>query len=135
LGLGSVPVPHVGERGVALPAVADHCRSGFHVGLDETRERGTRGIGNHLQPDPSRSAAPDLDGAHDERAVAQLTPAAKSFLVADVGLIDLNLANQAFAVGAEHGSAQLVEHRPRGLVPADAELTLELAPTSPACAW
>jgi len=44
----------------------------------------------------------------------------------DEALVNLHLLDQMLAFGVDHGPAQLVQHRPRRLAPAEPELALQL---------
>src|SRR5215472_18856695 len=124
--LGAVPIAHAAQRGVALPAITADDRPKLDVPLDEATQGGRRRVAHDLQPDPPRATAANLDGADDQRALAELAPTSKSFLVTDKGLIHFNFVSQRLSVGPAHGSAQLLEHRPGRFVPPDPQLALEL---------
>src|SRR5712691_3383748 len=124
--LWAVPVAHADQRRVALPAIGEDDRPGLDVPLHEATQGGGRRVAHDLQPDPPRAAAADLDGAHDQRALAELATTSKSFLVTDKGLIDFNFVPQRLSLGPAHGPAQLMEHRPGRFVAPDPQLTLQL---------
>src|SRR5260370_31075854 len=70
----SVPVTLLREGVVASPAVSDHDRSRSHVRSHEAGQRPGRDVGNHLEAYHSRSFAPDLYRAHNDRLGKSVSP-------------------------------------------------------------
>jgi hypothetical protein len=105
-----------------------HHGVGLHDGAHETAQRVGGEIGDDGQAQAPRALAAQLDrGGNDRLAGVGLAPGAAAFLdAADVEVIDLDGTHKRVALGRDHGPAQLVQHQPRRLVAADAELTLEL---------
>jgi len=78
-----------------------------------------------LQADPSGASAADLHGHDNQRLDTVLAPASQpGFVTADEALVDLDRPGQRLTLWVDHRPTQLVQHRPRRLVPLDAELTL-----------
>jgi hypothetical protein len=65
-----------------------------------------------------------LGGDDDERLVLCLPTNDADFLAASKGFVHLDHAIQPIPTGAHHGAAQLMQHRPGGLVTAQAEHAL-----------
>src|SRR5436190_7346120 len=125
-------VPELAHAAVAPPGVGVHDRAGGGRGLDERAQRVPGGVLEDRQAQASRAAAADLDGDPDERLLAALAAARKAFLVAaQEELVDLDLALERLALGGDHRATQLVQHRPRRLMTAEPELTLQLPGRDP----
>ncbi len=102
---------------------------------DELRDEHGRGLPHAfdrleraLRPEEgARAAAADLDLDPAQGLLAALAPAFEPFFAAaEEELIDLDLIAEQRAFGRDHGAAQLLEHRPCGLVSREAELALQL---------
>jgi hypothetical protein len=61
----------------------------------------------------------------DNGLVLGLTPTLSRFRAADIGLVNLDLAEEAIAAGADHCAAQLMKPGPGGLVAAQAKHPLQ----------
>ena len=117
----------LGERSVGLQPVGVHDRSRLGGGLGEREQRRPRRVGQDCQAQAPGATAADLDRHAAEGLLPALAPAFEPFFVAaEEELVDLDLAREQGAFGGDHRGAQLVQHRPRGLVSTDAELALKL---------
>jgi hypothetical protein len=119
-------ISHPRQRQVSLPAISDHNRSGFDVLSDKSRQRGTRCIEYHTEADSSGRPPADFDSSDNQSFILQLAPPAQAcFRPAHIGLVNFDLPPQSFSVGPNHGSPQLLQHRPCRFI-ADAQLALQL---------
>jgi hypothetical protein len=111
-----------GQPVIALVVVGPDVASGFDVTPDEALQRGSSIVRNDLQPNTTGLVVADqLDGADDgdlANGAATLTAADRLVLSAIRyrGLVDLNISIEREARGIDHGTAQLVEQQPGGLV-------------------
>ena len=81
--------------------------------------------GDVLEPDtPESLGILDLDGDRDDRLGLGLAPLTAALHPADVPLVNLDVTRQPFAARTDHDHAIAVEHRPRGLVGAEPERSL-----------
>lgn len=124
---GAMPVAQVGEGEIPRPAIRPDDRAPLDLGGDEAGQRPARGVRDHLQPDPARRPAADLHRGDDQSLGEPLTPTPQpGFRAADIRFIHLDRRLQGLAVRADRGAAQLLKHRPGGLVAVDPQLALEL---------
>jgi hypothetical protein len=127
LGAATVVVAVLGEHAVGLQPVGVYDRAGRRRGLGERHQRGAQGIGQDSQAQSARALPPDLDRDPAQRLLAALAAAFEPLLVpADIELVDLDLLAQQGALGRDHRPAQLLQDQPRGLIPREAELALQL---------
>ena len=81
------------QSGVALPPVGVHGRAGCDGRSDERGQRVAGGVGQNLQPQPSRASAASLDGDPDDRlAVALAAAAPPGMATSDKGFVDFDRA-------------------------------------------
>ena len=123
---GAMPEAHARQRRVGAPAIRQDEGAGRDVALDESRQRGSRGIRHDLEAHPAGGLPPHFDRAHNQRLLQELAAPLQACLrTAQVGFVDLDLVLERFPLGVHHGPAQLVQECPRRLV-ADPELALQL---------
>src|SRR5436305_13771481 len=84
------------------PGIGDDCRAGFDVVGDERMQRGSRGIGQNANPNPSVATRLVNLNRNANKGFLTPSPAAgqSGLLAADVGLVDLHGASQAASSGA-----------------------------------
>jgi len=119
-------VAGVVEAVLGLPAVGAHRRAGLDRLADEGHEAGRGAVGDVAQPSTAEAARTvhlHRDG-HD-RLRLRLPARHAGLLAADVTLVDLDIAGEAVAVGAHHRRAQPMQHRPRGLIAAQPQHSLQ----------
>lgn len=75
LGARTMAISHRREGGVTRPAIGKDDRIPLDVCLHETRQRGARGVRNHLEADSPRGLTAYLDGRHHQRLVEKLSAA------------------------------------------------------------
>jgi hypothetical protein len=102
-----------------------HDGAGFDDVLHKAGQGCGRGVLDDLHPKSSGTGAADLDRHKGFGAV--LAPAAQlSVQSADEALVDLDSLGERGALGVDHGAAELLQHHPGRLVPANCELPLQL---------
>lgn len=99
---------------------------------DVLLENGGHGVRSEVREDhhadTARALAPPFNGYKNRNGapILQLsTPFDSRLRPADPGVVDLDLAVERLARRIDHGPAQLMEHHPRGFIPAESELALE----------
>lgn len=128
LGSGPVVAASFGKPRVTHPAVRVDDGARGDIRHHEGFQGLGRGVVDDLHADPAGSLAPHFNGhchLHRGGNVASPSPSA-GFAAADLALIDLDLTGQQAPFGRDHGPAQLVEHRPRGLIATQTKLALQL---------
>ncbi len=127
LGTAPVVIAVLGQDAVGLQAVGVHDRAGLGGCLGEVAQRGCGGVGEHLEAQAPGAVAADLDRDSDQHLLSALAPASEAFFVAaEEELVDLDHALEQLTLRGDHRAAQLLEDQPRGLIPRQAELALEL---------
>lgn len=103
--------------------------------LDELDHRRLFDIRNDGHPHTTRSVSPFFYRHQDEGGLSSFelpTPSQPRLRPADPGVIDLHLTLQGLPGRIDHGAPELVEHQPRGLVPAHGQLPLQQQRRDPA---
>ena len=93
--------------------------------LGEADETLRRGILGPVEADSPSSGAPNLGGHRDESLLADVTPSPAPLHTSDEGLVHLDLTLQPVTAWPDHGPANLMKPRPRGLVTPKAEDALK----------
>jgi hypothetical protein len=109
-------------------AIGVNRRAGCEVLLHEGRQRCGFEVGNHRHPEPPRRCAPLLDGNYHQGGAAPSQLAASSqarLRPSDPGIIDFHFTVQRLTRSIDHCASQLVQQHPRGLIPAEPQLSLE----------
>src|SRR5712692_9542098 len=117
------------DSSVASPAVSVNDRSRLDGGCDEPLKIGSVSSVDPLHTDTTDASAVFL-GGNRNKALARRSSATNAastlpFMTAHVGLIDLDASRQTFPPRTDHGSPQLVQPRPRGLIAAQTQHALE----------
>ena len=112
--------------------VGAHGRPGGDALGHEVAERVGGGVVDDLHADAPGAGAADLNG-HDDQCLDALLAATPEprLVAADEALVDLDSPGERLPLGIDHGATQLVEHRPRRLVPLQPELALQLQGRDP----
>ncbi len=128
----TVLVAVLGEHAIGLQPVGVHDRAGRCGRLREVQQRGSRGIGQDGQPQPSGALAANFDRDAPERLLAALAPALEAcFVTTEEELVDLDLVRERRALGRDHRAAQLLQDQPRRLIAREPELALQLLGRDP----
>ena len=128
LGPWPVVVAPFGKPCVAHPAVRVDDGARGDICHDKGFQGVGRGVVDDLHADPPGFLAPDFNGHWHfcrGRDVASSSLSA-GLGTANLALIDFDFPGQQTSLGRDHGPAQFVEHRPRGLVATQAKLALQL---------
>src|SRR5208282_2398918 len=121
----AVIVVLLGQALIAIPSVGTHIRPRFDSVLDKRDQAGRGNIFDTPEPHPSEALGhKQFNGdGHGE-----FTFPAASLLgllnASDVSLIDLDRPAELFAAWTYHGRTQLAQHRPGGLIAAQAQQPL-----------
>lgn len=128
LGPWPVVVAFLGKPCVAHPSIRVDDGARDHIGHHEGLQGFSRGVVDDLHADPPRALAPDFNGhCYLCRGGNVASSALAAGLgTADLAFIDFDFTGQQASLGRDHGPAQFVEHRPRGLISTQAKLSLQL---------
>jgi len=127
-----VSVSHCGEPGVAHPAIRSHLTAGLHRILHKGAQAGRGGVTNPSQANPADPPSDLLRRDRDQSLLPLAWPTALALLeTTQVGFVHLHETAEPFATGADHRSTELVQPRPRRLVTAQAQDTLDTQGTGP----
>src|SRR6266545_8213601 len=101
-------------------------------GLDEAVQRESAGIGDTAQPYAPGTTAPALHSNRDLRFLAAgASTMCSRLLAAHIGFIDFYLAAEQVTTWDHHCPAQLVQPRPRRLIAAQPEQSLQAQREAP----
>src|SRR5271157_879294 len=120
-----MPVAQLRQASVAAPAISVDGRSGHGGSLNEGDQTVRRYVRDTAQADAANAATAFLGRNDDNGLVLGLSPTLSRFRAADIGLVNLDLAEEAIAAGADHCAAQLMKPGPGGLVAAQARHPLK----------
>ena len=111
---------------VTAPSVRVDRTAGLDGPLDKRDEALCGDVVERAQSDPSTRSAADFDCQRDGRLRLHLAANHVLLLAADICVVDLDFAAKLLPIRVDRRPAQLMEHRPRGLVTRKAKLALEL---------
>ncbi len=112
-------------RRVGRPSVTDDGRAWLDVVEQELAEHEGARVLDDLETAAPEAPPGPLDG-HLDQGLSERTPTGAARLwSAENGLVDLDAARESVPAGADHGRPIAVQHRPSGLLGADAELALQ----------
>ena len=116
---------------VALPAVRAHLRAGFDCGRDKGNQAGAGDIVDPPQAYTAEALGRQyFDGNSDDELVLCAASTHALFDAAHIGLIDFDRAMKTIPPRPHHGSAQLLQHGPCGLIASQSQ-----QPLQPQCAY